>query len=359
MNEIEYSMGPQHAGTGHMRLKIHLSGDHVIQALPDPGYVHRGAEKLCETKEFLWNIPLLERVCLPDTTSAAWGYVLALERLLGVEPTESARYMRALFAEMNRIVSHLYWLAIFGIFLGHSTMFMWPFADREPFIELAEAISGARLTYTDIYPTGVRHGLPDNFVPRMMKVTKNFRSRLVDYERIFFTTDIFKQRTKEVGVLTKEEAIRLGTTGPVLRGSGVNYDLRKIDPYGPYSKLDFKTAVMDGGDSYSRAMVRLEEMRTSTSLIEQILEKMPSGEVGLRTPKKVPAGTAYTRVESARGELGYLVVSNGEKQPSRVKISTPCFRHLPALEFLLKDIDLADVPTIYWSLDYWPPNADR
>ena len=359
MTEIEYSMGPQHSGTGHMRMKVRLSGDRVIQALPDPGYVHRGAEKLCESKEFFWNIPLLERVCLPDTTPAAWGYVLAVERLMGLEPTEPARYMRGLFAEINRIVSHLYWLAIFGIFLGHSTMFMWPFADREPFMELAEAISGSRLTYTDIYPTGVRHSLPENFVPQMKKVTKHFRSRLVDYERIFFNTAIFKQRTKEIGVLSKEDAIRLGTTGPVLRGSGVNYDIRRIDPYGPYPQLDFEHVVLDEGDSDSRAMVRLEEMRVSAFLIEQILDQIPQGEVRLKTPKKVPAGVAYTRVESARGELGYLVVSNGEKNPSRVKVSTPCFRHLPALEFLLQDIDLADIPSIYWSLDYWPPNADR
>ncbi|MFX1341809.1 MAG: NADH-quinone oxidoreductase subunit D [Promethearchaeota archaeon] len=359
MSEIEYSMGPQHSGTGHLRMKVRLSGDRVIQALPDPGYVHRGAEKLCEANEFFWNIPLLERVCLPDTTPAAWGYVLALEKLMGVEPTEPARYMRALFAEINRIVSHLYWLAIYGIFLGHSTMFMWPFADREPFMELAEAISGSRLTYTDIYPTGVRNPLPNNFGPRMAKVIKHFRSRLVDYERIFFQTAIFKQRTKGIGVLTKEDAVRLGATGPVLRGSGVNYDIRKIDPYGPYPKLDFEPVVLDEGDSYSRAMVRLEEMRVSTSLIEQILDQMPFGEVRLKTPKKVPAGVAYSRVESARGELGYLVASKGEKQPSRVKVSTPCFRHIPTLVHLLQDCELADIPSIYWSLDYWPPNADR
>lgn len=352
-------MGPQHSGTGHMRMKVRLSGDRVIQALPDPGYVHRGAEKLCEANEFFWNIPLLERVCLPDTTPAAWGYVLAVEKLMGIKPTKPAQYMRALFAEINRIVSHLYWLAIYGIFLGHSTMFMWPFADREPFMELAEAISGSRLTYTDIYPTGVRNPLPKNFVPRMTKTIKHFRSRLVDYERIFFQTAIFKQRTKEIGVLTKEDAVRLGATGPVLRGSSIKYDIRKIDPYGPYPNLDFEPVVIDEGDSYSRAMVRLEEMRVSTSLIEQILDQMPSGEVRLKTSKKVPAGVAYTRVESARGELGYLVVSSGEKQPSRVKVSTPCFRHIPTLVHLLKDCELADIPSIYWSLDYWPPNADR
>ncbi len=340
-------------------MKIRLSGDKVIQATPDPGYVHRGAEKLCENNEFLWNIPLLERVCLPDTTPAAWGYVLAIERLMGLEATKPAKYIRGLFAEINRIVSHLYWLAIYGIFLGHSTMFMWPFADREPFIELAEAISGSRLTYTDIYPTGVRNPLPLQFVPKMKKAIKHFRSRLIDYERIFFDTAIFKQRTKKIGVLTKEEAIRLGATGPVLRGSGVNYDIRKIDPYGPYADLDFEPVVFDDGDSYARAMVRLGEMRVSAALIEQILEQMPAGEVLLKTPKKVPAGMSYSRVESARGELGYLVVSNGEKTLCRVKVSTPCFRHLPVLSYLLQNCELADIPSIYWSLDYWPPNADR
>ncbi|MFX1564295.1 MAG: NADH-quinone oxidoreductase subunit D, partial [Promethearchaeota archaeon] len=241
----------------------------------------------------------------------------------------------------------------------HSTMFMWPFADREQFIDLAEAITGARLTYSEIMPGGVRHPLPDNFVPRLHKAIKNFKTRLVDYERIFFQTTIFKQRTCEIGVLTKSEAIRLSATGPVLRGSGITYDIRKTDPYGAYSELEFEPAVYDEGDSFARSMVRLEEMRTSCTIMEQVVEKLPKGDIKIKVPKKVPAGESYARVESARGELGYFIISNGEKYLERVKISTPCFRHLPVLTFLLRDCELADIPSIYWSLDYWPPNADR
>ncbi len=359
MSEIFFSAGPQHPGTGHFRMKVRLSGDIVLEIIPDPGYVHRGTEKLCESKDFVQNIPLVERVCLPDTSAASLGFVLAIEKLLNITPPPSAQYIRVIFAEMNRIMSHLYWIAIYGIFLGHSTMFMWPFGDRELFIQLAEEISGARMTYSDILSGGVRHSLPEKFSSRLNKIIHNFLKRLQDYERIFFKNPIFKQRTKEIGILNRNDAIQLGATGPVLRASGANYDIRKIEPYAAYPDLDFEPAVFDEGDCYSRAMVRLEEMRTSCLLLKQAVDNLPSGEIQVKVPTRVPSGYSYARVEAARGELGYYVQGDGSNKPSRVKISTPSFRNLPILPFLLRNCALADVPTIYWSLDYWAPDSDR
>ncbi len=359
MSEIFFSAGPQHPGTGHFRMKVRLSGDIVLEIIPDPGYVHRGTEKLCESKDYVQNIPLVERVCLPDVSPAALGFVLAIEKLLKIDPPQTAQYIRVIYAEMNRIMSHLYWLAIYGIFLGHSTMFMWPFGDRELFIELAEEISGARMTYSDILPGGVRNTLPEKFVARLNKAINRFLHRLPDYERIFFKNPIFKQRSKETGILSRNDAIRLGATGPVLRASGVNYDIRKINPYAAYADLDFEPAVFDEGDCYSRAMVRLEEMRTSCSILKQAVDHIPSREVQIKVPTRVPSGYSYARVEAARGELGYYVQSDGSNKPNRVKISTPSFRNLSILGFLIRNCVLADVPTIYWSLDYWAPDSDR
>jgi NADH-quinone oxidoreductase subunit D len=358
---MELSIGPQHPGSGHFRLIVHVDGDTITRAIPDPGYVHRGVEKQAEYREYLQNIPLFERPVISDSNGSVYGYVLAVEKLAGISVPERGQHIRVLMAEINRIMSHLYWLAIYGIFLGHSTMFMWPFGDREVMIDLAQKVTGSRLTYAFFVPGGVRNDLPERFKEDALRAITFIESRLPEYEAIFLSNPLFGQRTRSVGVLSREDAIRLGVVGPTLRGSGVDADARKDEPYDVYDRMQFDVPIFKGGDSYSRSMVRIQEIRESARIIRQVLDTIPQGPFRARQSSilKPPRGSVYSRVEAARGTFAYFITSEGEKKPYRVKISSPSFRNLPAFGFLMKNAHLADMPTIYWSLDYWPLEADR
>src|SRR5439155_749655 len=230
------------------------------------------------------SIPVIERPSIIDASNLNHAWVKAIEELQGVEHPARGQYLRCLLNEMNRIMSHLYWLSIYGVFLGHTTMFMWPLGDRELFIDLAESLTGARITYSYLVPGGVRRDLPQGFEEEAIKRTEYFEKRLDEYENIFFKNPLFTSRAKGVGVLSRQRAIELGTTGPTLRGSGVDADLRKDEPYAAYGELDFKVHTRPDGDSYSRAMVHMDEMRESCQLIRQILKKMPSGPVRRMAP---------------------------------------------------------------------------
>src|SRR2546428_6535077 len=258
---LTVSVGPQHSGSGHMRLIIEMDGDIIIRASPDPGYVHRGTEKIYELRNIIKNIPVIERPAIIDSSNLNHAYIKAIEELQGVDAPERAQYLRSLLNEMNRIMSHLYWLSIFGVFVGHTTMFMWPLGDRELFIDLAESLTGARITHSYIVPGGVRRDLPQGFAEEAIKRTEYFEKRLDEYENIFFKNPLFTSRAKGVGVLSRQRAIELGATGPTLRGSGVEADLRKDEPYAAYGELDFKVHTRPDGDSYSRVMVHVDEMR--------------------------------------------------------------------------------------------------
>ena len=361
MSELELSIGPQHPGSGHFRLIVYVDGDTITRAIPDPGYVHRGVEKQAEYREYLQSIPLLERPVISDSNGSVYGYVLAVEKLAGIEVPERGQYIRVLMAEMNRMMSHLYWLAIYGIFLGHSTMFMWPFGDREVMIDLAQKVMGSRLTYSFFVPGGVRNDLPDGFKENTLRAIEFIENRLPEYEAIFLGNPLFGQRARDVGVLSREDAIRLGVVGPTLRGSGIDADARKDEPYDVYDRLAFDVPVFKEGDSYSRSMVRIQEIRQSARIIRQVLDTIPKGPFRAKGSSilKPPRGTVYSRVEAARGTFSYFITSEGAKTPYRLKISSPSFRNLPAFGFLMKNAHLADMPTIYWSLDYWPLEADR
>src|SRR5687768_14409724 len=319
------SVGPQHPGSGHFRFTIKLDGDYIVYCDPDPGYVHRGEEKMCEYRNFIQNIPHLERPVIHDSSNITYSYSLAVEELVGIEVPRRAQYIRALASELNRQVYTLYWLAIYGIFLGHSTMFMWPTGDRELLIDLLEALTGARVTHA-------------------------------------YNIPLCRQRTEGVAVLSKEDAIKLGVTGSVVRASGIPYDIRKAEPYDIYNEIDFKVQYMKTGDCFARSYVPFLDMKESCHIIEQLLDKMPqSGEVRakLQPNPKGPPGEAYRRVESGRGALGYYIVSDGTPKPYRVKISVGSFRNMLALPYLLVGQRLADMPAVYWSLNYWPVEADR
>jgi NADH-quinone oxidoreductase subunit D len=356
------SVGPQHPGSGHFRFVIKVDGDYIVFCDPDPGYVHRGEEKMCEYRNVIQNIPHLERPVIHDSANITYSYSLAVEELVGIEVPRRGQFIRAIASEINRQVYTLYWLAIYGIFLGHSTMFMWPTGDRELMIDLLEALTGARVTHAFNIPGGVRNDVPEGFKDRCLSQIRHLQKRFKEYEDIFYNNPLFRQRTEGVAVLSKEDAIKLGVTGSVLRASSIPFDVRKAEPYDIYNEIDFKVQYMKTGDCFARSYVPLLDMQESCHIIEQLLDKMPaSGEVRakLQPNPKGPPGESYRRVESGRGALGYHIVSDGTPKPYRVKISVGSFRNMLALPHLLVGQRLADMPAVYWSLNYWPVEADR
>ncbi|MFQ5940625.1 MAG: NADH-quinone oxidoreductase subunit D [Nitrososphaerales archaeon] len=358
---LTISVGPQHPGSGHFRLVVQVDGDIIVDADPDPGYVHRGEEKMCEYRNWIQNIPHLERPMIADSCGILYPFCLATEEIGNLEVPTRAKYIRAIMAEIDSIIFELYWLAIYGIFLGHSTMFMWPMGDRELLIDLAEMATGARVTHAYFVPGGVRNDLPDSFEAKAIKLLDYFKHRLDQYKDVFYTNPLVLDRTEGVGVLSAQDAINLGVTGPVLRASGVNHDIRKVEPYDIYDELDFKVQTMNTGDAFARCYIPYLEMYERINIIKQCLEKMPSGSVRTKlgpNPRGKP-GESFKRVETGRGEMAYFVVSDGTAKPYRVKISPPSFREIPAMPHLLKGARLADMPAIYWGLNYWPVEADR
>jgi len=382
---LELLIGPQHPGSGHMRLVAKLDGDIIVGFDPDVGFVHRAVEKIAETKGYVQIIPLVERPPLVDCVNVNLGYVLALEKLLGVEPPPQASYLRVLAAELNRVASHLYGIAIHAIMIGSSTMFMWPLADREVLLELLQDLSGARVTYSYVIPGGVRRGLPEGFKEKALKAFRYLRRRLRDYDDLFLSNPVTVNRLRGVGVIEMRDAVNLGIVGPNLRASGVPYDVRRAEPYCVYSDLDFEVMTRREGDAYSRLLVRIGEIEQSMKIVEQCLDKNPSGPIlhesflrGL-SPKaraymeqtgrvrfpalfsalKPPQGEVSVRVEAGRGELFFYVVSDGSPTPYRLRMVTPSFRNLAAFRHVMVGNRLADIPAIYGSLDYFPPEADR
>ncbi len=360
-DKLVVSIGPQHPGAGHFRFTITVEGDTIVDVAPDPGYVHRGAEKQTEYRSYLQSIPMLERSSLTDVTNIIGPYSMAAEELMGIQIPPRAQYLRMIMSENQRILSHLYWLGIQGIFLGHSTMFMWPLGDRDLFIDLGQMIGGARITYSYWIPGGVRNDMPEDFKPRALKVFEYFEKRLIDYERMFFQHPLFLKRAQGVGVLRREDAIGLGVVGPVLRASDVRSYTRIDEPYCFYSDIDFEVPSFKNCDTYARCMVHLVELRQSMRIMRQCLEKIPRGpvRVKLSPQQRTLPGEAYSRVEAARGAMSFHIISDGSTKPYRVKISVPSFRNLIVLRKLLIGSHVADMPAIYWSLDYWPVEADK
>src|SRR5919112_6200131 len=269
---ITLSIGPQHPGSGHMRIVVVVDGDIIVHADPDIGYVHRGEEKMSESRTFVQNVPHIERPVIHDSSGILYSYCLAVEELLGIQVPERGQYLRVIMAEIDRIHYTLYWLAILGIFLGHSTMFMWPTADRELFVDLGDMASGQRITHSYIVPGGVRNDLPEGFTDKAFKFLDYFeRKRLPEYDKIFYDNPLFRQRSEGVGVLSKADAINLGVTGSVLRASGVNYDVRKNEPYDIYDQLDFEAPIAKTGDSFARSVLPVYDIRQAINIIRQCL----------------------------------------------------------------------------------------
>jgi len=355
-------IGPQHPISGQGTIVVTTDGEIVYDVEVDIGYSHRGIEKILENRRWLQGIIPMERMVMLDTSHVAMAYVRAIEELLGIEAPPRAQYIRTIVLEMNRIISHTYALGL----LAESTawnpaVFLWTTADREPFLDLMEMLTGARWSYSFIVPGGVRADLPHGFKEKAKEAIKFFRDRLDTYMDAWIDNFLFEVRTRKVGVIPRDKAIEWGAAGPSLRASGVAYDTRKNEPYAAYEELDFKIVTEKDCDSYARGAVRVKEMYVSLDIIEQALDNMPEGPVKKTVPQNVPRGEVYARVESARGELGVYVVSDGRDKPYRVKISAPSFRNIFLIEMLpkIEEIRFADIPPIFYSLDPWFLDADR
>jgi len=361
--KLTVSIGPQHPGSGHFRIIVTLEGDVIAQAIPDPGFVHRGAEKMAEYRNYIQNIPHLERPVILDSAGILFPYTLAVEDLLSLtdKVPERAKYIRILMAEFNRIISHEYFLAIEGIFLGHSTQFVWSTGDREAFIDLAASLSGARVTFSYLVPGGVRTDTPPGFEERTLKACAYMEERLKDYRRMLYDSPFMKMRMEKVGVISRNDAIAYGLAGPTARASGVKTDVRKDEPYSLYDTVDFQVPVREEGDSMARVLVHLDEMGESCSIIRQVLKKMQPGPVkfAMKGQLRGRVGEAYARTEAARGMMSYHIISDGLPNPYRVKIDTPSSRNLAIMPKLFKGLHLADLPVTLESLDFWPVEADR
>jgi NADH-quinone oxidoreductase subunit D len=356
------NMGPQHPSThGVLRLIVELDGEIIRSCRPVIGYLHRGLEKMFEARPYRQNIPFTDRQDYLASLNCNLAMAQAIERLGGIAVPERAQYIRVLLCELNRIASHLVFLGTFATDLGATTVFLYCFREREKLLDLLEAMTGARLTYNWIRAGGVAADLPEGYSGRVRGFLTEFLAALRENDRLLTGNRIFRARTEGVGVLSRDLAVAYGASGPVARGSGIDYDIRRIAPYDVYDRLQFEVPVFTEGDCMARYRVRIEEMRQSVRIIEQCLTEMPEGESQTRLPKifKPPAGEAYSRTESPRGELSMFMVSDGSTNPVRVHVRAPSFVHLALLPAMLPGTKIADAVAILGSLDTVLGEVDR
>ena len=365
--EMILNMGPQHPSThGVLRLKIHTDGEIVSKIEPVIGYLHRCFEKHCEKLSYEQIVPFADRCDYLASMHMDHAFSITVEKLLDIEIPERVEYIRVIIAELQRIASHLVALGTFGLDVGAITPFTWAIRDRERVLDLFEALCGARLLYNYIWPGGVSHDLPPKFVERTLEFLDYFDPQMDEFNNLLSNNKIFIERTADVGVLPAEVGINFGVTGPSLRGSGVNFDLRKNEPYSIYDKLDFDVPLGKGtmgtiGDTWDRYYVRVLEMRESAKIIRQACAQLPDGDVHEAIPKKIrPAvGEVYGRYESARGDVGFYIISNGKNIPLRVKMRSPAFSNLAVLSEIAEGWMISDVIAILGSLDIVLGEIDR
>ncbi len=362
----ELFIGPNHPGIpGNFSVKLELEGDTVVSAKGDPGYLHRAFEKSMENRYYIQNLALIPRICVPEPDINEAAYAMAVEDLMGVEIPERAKYLRTIVLEMARIAAYLFWMGGFAATLGLYTLSQWTVGDRDYALDLFAELCGVRVYHMYIWPGGVRRDAPPGWEDEVLAYVRYLRDKLIDYDNIFFKNVMFKQRTRGVAVITKEQAIEWCATGPILKATGVAQDVRKDDPYAAYEYIDFEIPTLTDGDSWARAMIRRWEFENSLNIIEQAIKKMPKkGPVWTKMPNplkwRVPKGEAYAKVESARGEHGFYMVSDGTERPYRVAVRGSSHTHMFTIaERLLVGQRLADVSHILVSLDICPPEFDR
>ena len=381
------NFGPQHpAAHGVLRLILEMDGEIVERADPHIGFLHRGTEKLIEYKTYTQAIPYFDRLDYVSPMCQEHAFALGVEKLLGIKAPLRGQYIRVLFSEITRILNHILNITTFAIDLGAVTPSLWGFEEREILMEFYERVSGARMHANYFRPGGVHQDLPDGLADDIWEYTERFPKFLTDIEELLTENRIFRQRTVDIGIVSKEQALDWGFTGPMLRASGVPWDLRKAQPYDVYDKMDFDIPVGKTGDCYARYLVRLEEMRQANKMMRQCLKDMPQGPVivddhKIAPPSRgdmkhsmealihhfklytegyhVPAGETYTAVEAPKGEFGVYLVSDGSNRPYRCKIRAPGFAHLQGTDFMCKGHMLADAVAVVGSMDVVFGEIDR
>ena len=360
--DLVINVGPQHPAThGVLHLVITLNGETVKKIEPHLGYIHRSIEKMCESLTYRQFIYTTSRMDYLSSHINNHGCALLVEKALQIEVPERAEVIRVLMDELTRIASHVLWWGAMAMDLGAMTPYFHAFRERELINDIMEETCGARLTMNYQVPGGVMFDLHPNFQRRVHEFIRQFKAKLPEYDELVTGNAIFKARTEGLGYISAEDAISYGVTGPSARASGVSCDIRKLYPYGVYSKLQFKEALHDSGDTYGRYLVRMVEMRESLSIIEQLIDNIPEGEFQAKTKAvlKPPKGEFYTRVETARGELGVYVVSEGATTPYRIKFRSPGFSNLSALDHMVRGSKIGDLVAIMGSLDLVIPDIDR
>ncbi|MGE5454036.1 MAG: NADH-quinone oxidoreductase subunit D [Methylocystaceae bacterium] len=356
------NIGPQHPSThGGLHVEAELSGEIVKKATVHLGYVHRGMEYLAEQRTYQHFIPFTSRLDYLASQLPTWGYCLAVEKLAGIEVPERAEYIRVIMGELSRIASHLLFFGSFCIDLGATTALIYAFRDREKILKLFEITTGSRMITTYMRFGGVAEDLPDEFFPAVRQFLAEVPAHLEEYHTLVSGNEMFRERVMGVGRLSSELAIDLGVTGPNLRATGIAYDLRKVEPYSIYDRFNFNIPVKSEGDCWARYLIRLEEISESASIIEQALKNLPDGEFKGKVPRslKPAAGEAYTRIESAKGELGYYLLSDGTDKPYRLHIHGPSFVNLRALEIISEGYSIQDLVANLASLDPVLGESDR
>ena len=381
------NMGPQHPAThGVLRIVLELDGEVIVKAIPHIGHLHRGIEKLAESKTYHQSIPFTDRLDYTNAMGNNLGYVLAVEKLLGIEVPKRAQYIRVMMAELQRIAAHLIWLGTHALDIGAMTLIFYNFRERESILRVFEEVAGGRLTPTYLRIGGVSKDFPDGIEGKIKAFVQAFPDHVKEYETLLTKNVIWLKRTKGVGVISKEDAISFGVTGPTLRGSGVKYDVRKAFPYSSYDDFGFEIPIGSIGDVYDRYIVRLREMEWSNSIVEQALERLPKGPIIANDPRitlppkddvtrhiaslirqfkivsegfQPPKGEVYASVEAAKGELGFYIVSDGSNRPFRFRIRTPSFANLSALPKMIEGGLIADVISAIGSIDIVLGEVDR
>jgi len=361
-NELVINMGPQHPAThGVLRVKLKLDGERVLGTECIIGYLHRGVEKIAENRTYAQFTPYVDRMDYCAAVTNGMGYVEAVEKLLGVEIPPRAQYTRMILAELQRIASHLIWLGTHALDIGAMTPVFYTFREREEVLKIFEEYCGARLTTHAFRIGGLQYDLYDGFERDVSKFCDYFPSKIDEYEQLLTKNRIWINRTKSIGVISGEDAIALGVTGPVLRGSGVKWDIRKAQPYEAYDKVEFDVPVGEHGDTYDRYIVRMAEMRQSVRIIRQCIERLAPGPIFGKVGKviKPPAGEVYHSIEAPKGELGYYVVSDGTINPYRVRVRPPSLINLQALDKMAKGHLIADIVAIIGTIDIVLGEVDR
>lgn len=357
-------MGPQHPFShGLWTLKAEIDGEILTDAEPIIGYLHRGWEKEAENRPYPKIVPMADRLCYAASMTYSHLYCMTVEKALDIEVPEKAKYIRIVADEICRISSHLMWLAAVGTDLGNLTAFLWCMREREYFMDLFVRLCGARMTTN--YPRigGVRNDITELFDRDVDRCVERFEKSLWEIIGLIDNSSVFTSRMRGTGVLTREQCVNLGITGPAMRGNGVDFDIRRDDPYSNYDKIDFEVPVLNDGDSYSRYLVRVEELFQSCKIIKQAMQKVraigKNAPYRLKVPSKVPAGTATVRMEDPRGESMMYLVSDGTDKPYRLKVRSPIFTNVSAAKPLVVGSRIADVPVIMAMIDMCLGETDR